>query len=299
MQLLVSLCNLSQPGASGLVLVTPGRPTRTVMIGAPEKGVAGCVGLWAERSHVYCAWAGTDGRSYLSALEQRTFEIVDMVPLGGVKDVHSITVLDQYLYLVSTGTDEVRRVALDRLGAPSEVVWRASSANCDTHHVNAIVNAGGRILCSAFGPKAGTRWSTALDGYIVDIQSGSVLCRGIEHPHSVMATSDDVYVAESRRARVRGLAHGRTMNVDGYARGLCLSDEGFVVGVSTGRSRSRSLGTIENAADPGDPAGEAGLSFFRDLLPHSPGCVPDDAMDLSKHGPEIYDVLLLSGEWIH
>jgi Domain of unknown function (DUF4915) len=299
MQLLVSLCNLSQPGASGLVRVTPGRPARTVMIGAPDEGVAGCVGLWAEPNHVYCAWAGTDGRSYLSALEQPTFDVLDVVPLGGVKDVHSITVLDGFLYLVSTGTDEVRRVPLDRPGARSEVVWRASGATCDTHHVNAIVNAGGRILCSAFGPKAGTRWSTALDGYVVDIQSGEVLCRGIEHPHSLMATSDDVYVAESRRARVRGLAHDRTMNVDGYARGLCRSGKGFVVGVSTGRSRSRSLGTIENAADPGDRAGEAGLSFFGDLLPHSPGRVPDDTMDLSQHGPEIYDVLPLTGEWIH
>jgi hypothetical protein len=116
MQLLVSPCNLSQP----LVLVTPGRPTRTVMIGAPEEGVAGCVGLWAEQDHLDCAWAGTDGRSYLSALEQPTCDVLDVVPLGGVKDVHSITVLDGFLYPVSTGTDEVRRIPLDRLGAPSE-----------------------------------------------------------------------------------------------------------------------------------------------------------------------------------
>jgi len=91
------------------------------MIGAPDEGVAGCVGLWAERNHVYCARAGTDGRSYLSALEQSTFDVLDVVPLGGVKDVHSITVLDGFLFLASTGTDEVRRVPLDRLGVFSEV----------------------------------------------------------------------------------------------------------------------------------------------------------------------------------
>jgi len=170
----------------------------------------GYVGLWADRDRVYCAWAGVNGSSHLSALERPALTLLDVTPLEGIKDVRSITVVDGFLYAVSTGTDEVRRVPLDRLGQPSEVVWRASGAGSDTHHVNSIVNAGHRILCSAFGPKTGTRWSTALVGYVVDIQSGELVCRGVEHPHSVTVASDDVYVAESRRARVRGISRGST-----------------------------------------------------------------------------------------
>jgi hypothetical protein len=293
MHLLVSLCNLAQPDTTGLLLVdAENEETRPVAIGAPTAGVLGCVGLWGDRSVVYCAWAAADGRPYVSVLDKRTLAVLEVAALDGVRDVHSVSVVESFLYVVSTGTDEVRRVPTDRLGAPSEVVWQATDAGCDTHHVNAILPVKGRLFCSAFGPKNGDRWSTALAGYVVDIESGDIIERGIEHPHSLAVAPDDLYVAESRRARVYGIAHHRTFEVEGYARGLCVLPDGFVVGLSRGRARSRSLGTIENAADPGERAGDMGLAFFRQS-DSPPGAKPYARLDLSAYGPEVYDVMLL------
>jgi hypothetical protein len=148
-------------------------------------------------------------------------------------------------------------------------------------------------MCTAFGPKSGERWSTALDGYAIDIESGDIVWRGVEHPHSLTAGADDLYVAESRRGRVRGRQHGRRIEVEGYPRGLAFAVDGLmVVGISRGRNRSRSLGTIENAADPGDEAGASGVVVIE---PTGPASVAGSIryLNLSAFGPEVYDVLLL------
>ena len=66
---------------------------------------------------------------------------------------------------------------------------------------------------------------------------------------------------------------------------------GQLVGVSRGRNRSRSLGTIENPADVGDESGSAALYGFDVRRPITEEHLT--AIDLSRYGPEIYDVLLV------
>jgi hypothetical protein len=296
LRLLVSLCNLPQAGSSALLLVDGKCATvRLVEMGAPPGAVFGCTGLWVSDSVVYCAWIGREQDCYLSVIDSRTLTPLESGRLEGVRDVHSISVLDGWIYAVSTGTDEVRRVKAEDVGGHSEVVWRASEAGQDTHHVNAILPVNGRLLCSAFGPKSADRWSTALAGYVVDIGSGEILWQDIEHPHSLAVGPDGVYIAESRRACVRGLDSGRLFPVEGYARGLVFLPEGLAVaGVSRGRARSRSLGTIENPADAGEPGGETSLAFFFARAVESEQLLAAGTIDLSAHGPEIYDVAVLT-----
>jgi hypothetical protein len=243
---------------------------------------------------LYCAWIGPEQGSFLSILDVSTLTVLECVPLKDVTDVHSICVRDEWLYLVSTGTDEVRRLNVSSVDRPSELVWRASSHGSDTHHVNSILATGTRLLCSAFGPKSGERWSTALAGYVVDVESNELLCSGIEHPHSLVSGPDDIYVAESRRARVRGLRTGRTLAVDGYARGLAfLADGRMVAGSSQGRTHSRELETIENPADPGERHGKTSLAFFALAGETQTQSTSIVEVDLSEHGPEVYDITVL------
>ena len=291
MPLLASLCNLQQVASSGLLLVGyAGKTPRIVDIGAGRLRCFGCTGLVVSDSLLYCAWLGPEFNSFLSVLDAFTLAVLESRPLEDIKDVHSLCVSEGWLYLASTGTDEIRRIETARVGGKSELVWRATSSGSDTHHVNAILTLERRILCSAFGPMKGERKSTALDGYVVDIASNEVLWRGIEHPHSLAVGPDDIYVAESRRARVRGLRTGRVYPVDGYARGVAFTRDGrLVAGSSRGRARSRSLGTIENPFDPGELEGQTGLTFF-DLGDDKESPPSTAYIDLSDHGPEIYDI---------
>ena len=293
--ILVSLCNLPQAASSGLLQVdSAGHDTRLIDIGSGGRCV-GCTGLAFGESLLYCAWIGPEKGCFLSILDVSSLAVLECVPLADVSDVHSLGVCDGWLYLVSTGTDEVRRIPANQVASRSELVWRASSSGSDTHHVNSILAIGARLMCSAFGPKRGERWSSATDGYVIDIGSGQLMCQGIEHPHSLAIGPDDIYVVESRRARVRGLRSERCLEVNGYARGLAFrSDWTAVVATSRGRAHSRELKTIENPADPGEAHGTTGLAVFGSLDEAQRQHASVTHIDLADYGPEIYDVAILS-----
>jgi len=194
---------------------------------------------------------------------------------------------------VSTGTDEVRRLPRGNSGGPTEVVWRATPAEVDTHHLNSILPVDGRLLCSGFGPKTGQRWSTASDGYVVDLNSGDIRWRGIQHPHSLTVGHDDLYIVESRRAQIKSLLRDDAFSVEGYARGLAAAEDGTcVAGVSRGRKVSRNPAIVENPADDGEFTGKAGLVWFR-RSHGQPGFQRLKELDLSSYGTEVYDVALL------
>jgi hypothetical protein len=295
MRLLVSLCNLPQPRSTGLLLIEDDFVrARWIEIGRAADSVAGCTGVWLGKEVIHCASTMVDGRASMTILDRRTCRPLDVGYLENVRDVHSVAVLDDWTYLTSTGTDEVRRISADKAGGPTEAVWRASGAAADTQHVNSILAVNGRLFCSAFGPRTGERWSTALNGYVVDIMSDELAWSGIEHPHSLTWGPDDLYVVESRRTRVRSLVRGDTFAVDGYARGLTLGRDGIgAVGTSRGRRMSRSHGIVENPADAGEHIGKAGLVCFR-RLSQVPGFLTLTEIDLSPYGTEVYDVAVLS-----
>jgi hypothetical protein len=80
------------------------------------------------------------------------------------------------------------------------VVWQASNFETDTHHINSIAEWQGNLIISAFGPKFGTLWSSAFDGYIHDISRDRCVKTGIYHPHSLAALGDRLYYIESYRS---------------------------------------------------------------------------------------------------
>ena len=291
MPVLVSFCNMPAARRSGVLSIGDGFSEITwVAIGPTSEEVVSCSGLWVGAGIVHCVWIDSDGASRLTLLDRKTWTPLATGRLEGVKDPHSVAVLDGWLYVVSTGTDEVRRLPANDAGGPTESVWKASAAGVDTHHLNSILPLNGQLLCSAFGPKSGDRWSTALNGYVIDISSERVLAARIEQPHSLCAAAGGLYVIESRRKRIRRLDHSDGLVVDGYARGLTFLDATRgVVGLSRGRTGSRSLGIIENPCeDQSDYAGHAGLVEFRG---DHQDFVPLREIDLSEYSPEIYDVV--------
>lgn len=293
MRTLVSFCNFSPARSHGLLAFDiAGSSHEWIDVHGGNATLVSVTGVWCAAQRVYAAWIDSEHRSFVSVLERPSLGLVSVQPLSDVRDAHSVCVHEGALLVVSTGTDQVWRYALqgDAIGS-GEPVWSATGERRDTHHLNSIAPVGDALWCSGFGPKAGDLWSSALEGYVVDVGTGDTVASRLQHPHSLLAANGEVFVAESRRARVRCLTADRAFDVGGYARGLCFLPDGTcATGLSAARVQSRSTGVVENPADPGEAFGGAGV-FLR-----APGGqpAPDRHIDLSRFGSEIYDVVSLA-----
>ena len=213
-------------------------------------------------------------------------------PLPEVVDPHSLWVGEGHMLVTSTGTDELLAYELRDefpLGSP-RIVWRASSAKADTHHLNSVAVHEGHVLVSAFGLRSGELWRTAERGYIYDVTASQVVITDLHHPHSLKAALNDVFYIESSRQVLRSFK-GTRINLSGYLRGCGLLDETtMLVGTNVARTTSKSTGIVHNDrwwyADEGElPVGECTLALVN--LQNSS---VDRYYDLSPFGREVYDV---------
>jgi hypothetical protein len=217
------------------------------------------------------------------------------VLLPDVKDPHSLCVHDRRLLITSTGTDELLAYDLDERGVPTRkprMLWSPSSSRSDTHHVNCVTVCDNHILVSAFGPREGSFWSTAVNGYIYDVTAKQLMCTGIRQPHSLRAASGQIYFAESSRQLLRTMDGGSIL-IGGYARGCDVAADGTVVmGSNVARRVSASRGIVVNDAaqenKEGEPLGKCCVVRV------TPGRIPKrEYVDVDTFGREIYDICLL------
>lgn len=295
--LLISLCNNPITSLSQTVLVSipTDFDTNQIQI-APlfsgfEKNIESVTGLSKDKENIYLVNPGKP--SNLAVLNQKTFSMMFVQELPQVHDVHSLLADNEKLYIVSTGTDEVISYEIlgDRVINP-QVAWKASSTGKDTNHINSIINFDGDLLISAFGPKSGDLNSSARNGFIYNISKDIRIKENIFHPHTLSAKNDEIYFCESSLMYFCSY-HEQLLSLDGYSRGIAwLNDDVVCIGTSIGRTVSRSTGQILNPSDPGERFGSCALTFFdiskKEVI---------STVDLSLFGPEIYDILLLDGEF--
>jgi hypothetical protein len=168
------------------------------------------------------------------------------------------------------------------------VFWRPdpTGPRRDVHHLNTVYGWRGEVLVAGFGRKAGTLWSTATNGFIVNATRGTTLVSGIRHPHSLLACAGRLHYCESRTQTVRVVGEARRQQVGGYSRGLCRVGRHLFVGASQGRRVSKSTGLIDNRADPGVVAGQCLITRLQ------AGTLATEATaELGAYGDEIYDLL--------
>jgi hypothetical protein len=286
--LLVSFCNLGAPQKTGVVKVNlASEQISAVELGFSD-GVISCTGMTRDSSRVYILFK-SEATHYVAVLQLSTLEPLYYQPLREVKDGHSILVRGDYLYVLSTGSDEVVRYELTENGIHDpQVIWRASVSDNDTHHVNSITDWQGNLVVAAFGPKYGSLWSSASEGYLHDISRGICIKSGIYHPHSLSARGKCFYWCESQR-QLFWCLDGPIASLDGYVRGVCwLSDRKVCLGTSVGRKHSRSAGLVGNPADPGEPTGRCEV-YVLDI----PVGRYEKRLDLTYIGREIYDLLAI------
>ncbi|MBP5862114.1 DUF4915 domain-containing protein [Streptomyces scabiei] len=237
------------------------------------------LGISGRRIHILAVTF--DDRTSLVTVDRATDE-VDLSPLPGVLDGHSVVAVESELYAVSSGTDELVRFPLSdgRAQTGRQTAWRASDAGRDTHHINSVLRqSNGNMLVSGFGETPTCSKADARDGYIFDVTDNRPVVTGIHHPHSVTERRGLLYYCESGRGRFCS-EKGSIISLDGYVRGVCwLSDDLVCIGTSAGRAADR-RGHYE-ADDCAVWIVDVNTGTVVTRIP------------VKEFGPEIYDIVLL------
>ncbi|MEP6977190.1 MAG: DUF4915 domain-containing protein [Thermoleophilia bacterium] len=286
---LASFCNLLQNEPTLGVL--EGRTLRFAY--APLADLppsTGVTGLTANDRYVFAVVHNTSElrRSALLALERHSFAVAASTELSIPRDAHSIQAVDEVVYVVSTGTDEVVALRLDGpTVAAEEVVWRPPAARerVDTHHLNAISTFGSRLVVSGFGPKEGEAWTSARSGFVWDIEADQAITAPIYHPHSVTEVSESLlgWCASGPR-RVELLDGHSSRRLPGYTRGLCISQGRLFAATSRGRSTPR----LQRAFSGLGQSGGGSCAIVR---VDPAGLKVEASLELSGGVREIYDLL--------
>lgn len=239
------------------------------------------MGLGTSGGRIHILAVTFDDRTSLVTVDRASDE-VELSPLPGVMDGHSVLAVDGELYAVSSGTDELVRFPLSdgRAQPGRQTAWRASDVGRDTHHMNSLLRLdNGHMVVSAFGETPTGARADAHDGYIFDVTGNRPLATGIHHPHSVTERGGLLYYCESGSGRFCS-EKGSIINLDGYVRGVCwLSDDLVCIGTSAGRAADRR----------GHYEADDCAVWIVDV---NSGAVVT-RIPLKEFGPEIYDIVLL------
>lgn len=232
----------------------------------------------------------------LALVDLEASAISYFAPLTKCKDTHSILLDGDFVYAVSTGTNEVYRIPLDgqTLG-PEEIYWQYPDVRHDQDeiHLNGLSIDDGRLVASCFGPR-GEDGSWTSNGMVFYLDTGEVIRNGLKQPHTPLVVNDRLFFAESRSHKVylyNKLSRGawnldKEVELGGYARGLTFNNGRLLVGISASRKTSRSKKTANLDIFPSSDAAIIAV----DVATGNHGTVTD----LVNYGRELYDIVSLS-----
>ena len=289
---LVSFCNGGYPR---LAVVGAEGVEQNVDLALPAD--AGTVtGLTGFAFHQSRCIAGVQSPHAMLAFLDRTFRVEQVHGLDEVSDLHGVASLGDKILVVSTGTNQV--MAFQPETRRLKAVWSSADSLGNSLHLNDIAVQDGSILCSRFG----TRLPHAMrSGAVFDLVGGRTLVDHVREPHSVAAHGGDVFVLESATGdllRLReGFAPRRLCGIQGYARGLAVTDTHFVIGKSGYRANARHrLGDSRplpfTTAGDDAAAGESGIYFIdRATMTHT-------FVATTSLGHEIYQITAIPGAFL-
>lgn len=216
-------------------------------------------------------------------------------PISPCADPHSVVVIEETAYVVSTGTNEIYAVPyIGGVFGEPRLHWRYPGVEYDRDlvHLNGLTDSPDGLIASCFG-RARPDGSWGSEGQVFRVQGFELIRGGLAQPHTPYFANGRLFFAESREQRVYWVCLpgvGRecqdgVIDVGGYARGLAVEDERLWVGISAPRLVSRSRGT----RNPNVAAGVGAAALCFDLRAHTLVA----RLDLAELGEEVYDLLLL------
>ena len=195
---LISFSISQNMNTSPILCVELSRSSRKVLNFAPvnigyPKPVDAVNGLAKNKERIFAAFTVGE-KSFALALNSLDLSPVFWQELPEIINPHSILVNEEFLYIVSTGTDEIWRYQIlsNALGQP-ERVWQANTTQTDTHHINSIAEYKGNVYIAAFGLRTGESWKTAENGYIYNITCNEYVYKGIPNPQALSIYNGRLY----------------------------------------------------------------------------------------------------------
>jgi hypothetical protein len=168
-----------------------------------------------------------------------------------VKDSHDLRWNGDGFYLVASVGNRILR--LDRQGALIDSLQIIDDER-DICHVNCLTSFRGELYCAVFTLSPGDRESKRLtgawhaEGKILRLdwpaKSWEIAYEPLAQPHSLVATSEELLLVESHKARVvsldRSFGTARVLGqYSGFLRGLSCPDDEALIGVSTMYDKDR------------------------------------------------------------
>jgi hypothetical protein len=254
----------------------------------------GVTGLAQDNKYLYSL--SQDG--YINIFQKSyLYQIFLSQKLENLISPHSIFVDGNFIYIVSTGNDNILKYKFDEIKKEInfiDYVWKPeiSKGESDTHHINSIFKYNSDIYISAFGER-GEKWSSAKNGYILNINKNKKEIEHIYHPHSVFISNKNFYYCESATRSVKKNEIKIIQLLSGYPRGLCINKNKLYLGTSTGRKRSHSTGEINNPVDGGILEDDCRLLMYKKVLFTRKYKLIKEFNFLPKH-KEIYDIMIIN-----
>lgn len=207
----------------------------------PDKGVFGFG--WCRGVDFYKQKIVTASYYYVLLIDYKTFS-VERCFNGPWSDLHSLKVIGDIAFVVSTGTDEV--VALNLISGETDIIWAGSSKKTDIHHFNSITLVNGELFLTYLGKDKGKGGNL---GGVINISVGENIL-SVLRPHNYTPVSDGYYITRSDSGEC--LHNSKVIYKDGeWVRGLgILKDGKLLLGDSPnfkGQRRSPKIVLLEES----------------------------------------------------
>ena len=156
-----------------------------------------------------------------------------------IKDAHDICMFHEYIYIVSTGTNEIMRI-----NSHYEIEKKYSfDGTGDAWHLNCLVIINEKLCVSAFGKfkKHYTyKGNTLENGFLMEVESQKKLISKLSQPHTPVYLNDKIYICDSEKKSLKifsNLDYKLLQEIffDRYTRGLCVDEKYIWVGLSAQR----------------------------------------------------------------
>lgn len=165
------------------------------------------------------------------------------IVVPGFTDPHDILWTGQHYAAVSAYDDAILWVAPDG----SFTRRLQFSGGGDAWHLNCLLQAGGKLLATAFGrystPRGWHERRSEPAGMLFAVETGEDILTQLHCPHSPRLDSEGLYVCSSMTSQValydwRTLAPLRQVQLEGWTRGIGITDDFVLVGESVNRNQS-------------------------------------------------------------
>ncbi len=231
-------------GIDGTLLISIPNSDRNAGLVMLENGklfsfaLPACTGLWLSDNKLFVSVTSADCMKLKIYEPGQEVKTIVSSKLG---DVHDVLLLDEELYVVSTGTNEV--VIVDMTGRISKS-WKLQGFG-DSCHINCLDIWNGRLIATAFGKFTtyrGYKGKTQGSGIVFDVKTQEIISNGYSAPHTPRRdTNGATYICDSRAESVTldYRDEKKVISFPGsFPRGLALTENTIYVGLSSLRHRA-------------------------------------------------------------